>query len=116
MQLSWAKDQRGGWCAFDGRETPAIGDHGVFIVWRNGDVAHVSSVMYLGHGDLSYQIARCRHDSLFHGAPGLKITWAKVDDLHLIDGIASYLYKELRPMWGEVVPWAPPVAVNLPAA
>jgi hypothetical protein len=43
------------------------------------------------------------------------VTWAKVDDLDMIDSVAAYLYQKLRPLWGEIV-LVPPQAVNSPWA
>jgi hypothetical protein len=51
---------------------------------------------------------------LFEGSYGLRITWAKVADLRQIRGVAAYLYHRLRPLWGEVVVYAPLQPVNLP--
>jgi hypothetical protein len=31
-----------------------------------------------------------------------------------VDGVAAYLYDRLRPLWGEVVPSAKAMPVNLP--
>jgi hypothetical protein len=69
--------------------------------------------MYVGRGHLSYEIAKCRRDPLFHGHPELRVTWATVDDSRTIDAVAAYLYQHLRPIWGEAV-FAPPLPVNLP--
>ena len=43
----------------------------------------------------------------------LRITWAKVDPRD-VDGVAVYLYQQLRPLWGEVPRPAPARPVNLP--
>ena len=43
-----------------------------------------------------------------------RVTWATVDDTETLDPIGAYLYQQLRPMWGEVVPFVTPVPVNLP--
>jgi hypothetical protein len=70
----------------------------------------------IGRGQLRREIARCREDPLFHDQPGLRISWAIVDSIKDLDGVVAYLYQRLRPMWGEVVPWSEPLAINLPAA
>ena len=114
MQLSWFKSA-GEWCPLAQVASIPSSDYGVFVIWQNGDLAHASAVLYVGKGPLAQEITRCRCDPLFHN-PDLKITWAAVHDLRLIDGIAAYLYQRLRPMWGEIMTWSQPVAVNLPAA
>ena len=113
MQLSWFKGAS--WCSLDDVDPRLIDGYGVFVIWRNGDAANVSTVLYVGRGQLAQEIARRRQDRLFQ-AGDLKITWAVVSDLRLIDGVAAYLYQRLRPMWGEVEPWSEPMPVNLPAA
>jgi hypothetical protein len=115
VQLSWSKGAGGEWYSLEQVNLVALGDYGVFVIWRNGDLAHASAVLYVGRGALRYEIARCRREALF-ATPGLKITWARVDDVRDIDGIAAYLYQRLHPMWGEVVPWSQALTVNLPAA
>jgi hypothetical protein len=114
MQLSWFKSA-GDWCPLAQVASIPSSDYGVFVIWQNGDLAHASAVLYVGKGQLAQEITRCRCDPLFHN-PDLKITWAAVHDLRLIDGIAAYLCQRLRPMWGEITTWSQPVAVNLPAA
>jgi hypothetical protein len=45
---------------------------------------------------------------------GLRITWAEADPRD-VDGVAAYLYQQLRPLWGEVQRSpAAPRPVNLP--
>jgi hypothetical protein len=114
MQLSWFKSA-GDWCLLDAVDSIPATDSGVFVIWQNGDLAHATAVIYVGKGPLAQEITRCRCDPLFH-SPDLRITWAAVHDVRLIDGIAAYLYQRLRPMWGEVMTWSEPIAVNLPAA
>jgi hypothetical protein len=115
MQLSWSKCASGEWCLLDQVDLAAVQGYGVFAIWRNGDVAHMTVVLYVGRGGLAQEIGRCQRDPLFQ-ADELRITWATVDDVRLIDGIVAYLYRELRPLWGEVAPWNHAVRVNLPAA
>lgn len=74
----------------------------------------VSAVLYVGRGELKYEFARCRRDPLFR-TTGLYVTWAKVDAVRQLDGIATYLYQQLSPMWGEAV-FAPSTPVNLPVS
>jgi hypothetical protein len=115
MQLSWSKCAGGEWCLLDKIDLTAVEGYGVFAIWRNGDVAHMTVVLYVGRGALAQEIARCQRDPLFQ-TNDLRITWATVNDVRLIDGVVAYLYRELRPLWGEVAPWSDAVRVNLPAA
>ena len=112
MQLEWSKTADGGWWAFD-RVEPGLDSHGVFVIWRNGGTQSVSAVLYVGRGLLRDEFARCRRDPLFRGE-GLYVTWAPVADARMLDSVAAYLYRELRPLWGEVTPFVPPFPVNLP--
>jgi hypothetical protein len=45
---------------------------------------------------------------------GLYVTWASVSDMRMLDSIGAFLYRELRPIWGEVIAMVPPLPVNLP--
>jgi hypothetical protein len=93
---------------------PAQVDHvGVFVVWRPGDAARVPVVLYIGRGPLRQKIEDCRRDPIMRGAPGLRVTWARVDPRD-VDDVAAYLYQQLRPLWGEVVRSEAPRPVNLP--
>jgi hypothetical protein len=115
MQLLWYKCAGAQWCSLDQVDLGLLDGYGVFIIWRNGDLAHASAVLYVGRGALRHEIARCRHDPLFNGQSGLRITWARVEAREM-EGIAAYLYQYLRPIWGEVVSSLQPLPVNLPAA
>jgi hypothetical protein len=116
MELFWYKCAGAQWCLLDQVDVDRLAGYGVFVVWRNGDLAPASAVLYIGRGELRREIARCREVPPFHGQPGLRITWARVDSARDLDGVVAYLYQRLRPMWGEVVPWSEPLGVNLPAA
>src|SRR5687767_1958105 len=85
IQLSWSKGAGAEWCLLQQVNPVQIDGYGVFIIWRNGDLAHASAVLYVGRGFLRDEIARCQKDPLFHGTPELKITWARVDDARTID-------------------------------
>ena len=63
--------------------------------------------------NLPARAVRRRFETLFHNGDGLYVTWATLSS-HLLDPVAAYLYQQLRPLWGEVVPFAPQIAVNLP--
>ena len=114
MHLEWFKGAGGEWPAFDAAD-PHQHEHGVFVIWRNGDVSRVSSVLYVGRGQIRQEIARCRRDPVFRDSRNLHVTWAKVADIETIDSVAAYLYQRLRPLWGEIV-LVPPLAVNPPWA
>jgi hypothetical protein len=113
VQLQWHKCGTA-WCLLREVDLPSVDQHGVFILWRDGDPRRAPAVLYVGRGALREQLERCRRDPLFHGSPALHVTWAKVDDARDTEAIAAYLYRELRPIWGEVVPSLHPVPVNLP--
>ena len=113
LTLDWHKRVDGSWCPFDDVELARLRGYGVFVLWKNGGAAKVSAVLYVGRGSLRDELARCRRDSLFHNGGGLYVTWSTVDS-HLLDPVAAYLYQQLRPIWGEVVPFVPPMVVNVP--
>jgi hypothetical protein len=115
VQLHWSKSVHGTWWRFDRVEPSQLDGYGVFVVWRNGDKTHLSSVLYVGRGFLRDEFARARRDPVFQ-MNGLYITWATVPDAAMLDGIGAFLYRELRPVWGEIVPMVPPLACNLPLA
>jgi hypothetical protein len=112
VQLQWSKRPDGDWYLFNDVELGQLDRHGVFVIWLNGSGVKVSAVLYVGRGDLKHEFARCRRDPLFRST-GLHVTWATVDDIRELDGIAAYLYHQLSPMWGEAV-IAPSTPVNLP--
>jgi hypothetical protein len=115
LHLQWFKAPTGEWPALDAVDAEQLDEYGVFVIWRNGGAAKVSTVLYVGRGLLRQELARCQRDAVFRDARNLYVTWAKVDDLELIDSVAAYLYRKLRPLWGEIV-LVPPQAVNAPWA
>jgi hypothetical protein len=113
LELQWHKHSAGHWCLLDDVEPRTLGTrYGVFIIWRNGNAAKISAVLYVGRGRLQSEIAECRRSPLF--ASGLRVTWADVEHPSDLDGVATYLYQQLRPIWGEIVTAAKPLPVNLP--
>ena len=115
VQLQWFKAPGGAWPAFDAVGPEQVDHHGVFVVWRNGNVARVSAVLYVGRGSMRQELARCQRDPVFRDARDLYVTWARISDVETIDSVAAYLYQKLRPLWGEIV-HAPPLSVNTPWA
>jgi hypothetical protein len=114
LELQWQKHAAGNWCLLDEADLNGMGNrYGVFIIWRDGGSDKVSTVLYVGRGRLKVEIAECRRSPLFN-APRLRVTWAEVGNPHDLDGIATYLYQHLRPIWGEILSSAFPVPVNLP--
>ena len=114
MDLRWQKHAVGDWCPLDEADLNGLGNgYGVFIIWRNGDATRVSTVLYVGRGRLKSQLAECRRSPLFSSSH-LRVTWAEVEHPADLDGIATYLYQHLRPVWGEIMSSALPVPVNLP--
>jgi hypothetical protein len=114
FQLDWFKSHDGTWCRLDKVEPDLLHGFGVFIIWKNGDAAKVTTVVYVGRGSLRDGLARCRRDPIFHHPDGLHVTWAEVSDFKMIDEIGAYLYQRLHPMWGDVVLSSTAMPVNLP--
>ena len=125
MQLQWKKGPAEQWCALDTIDLNAVelncGEQGggvpqgVFVIWRGAVAQRMTVVLYVGRGVLRRELADCRRDPLFRGEQGLRVTWATVKPAE-VDGVAAYLYEQLQPVWGEVVPSVPPMPVNLPMA
>ena len=115
VQLEWFKGVGGRWPAFEAVNADQLEQHGVFVIWRNGSTARVSTVLYVGRGPIRQEFARCQRDPVFRESRDMYVTWAKVDDFETIDSVAAYLYQKLRPLWGEIV-LVPPLAVNPPWA
>ena len=115
VRLQWFKASAGEWPAFDEVDPERLDEYGVFVIWRNGGAARISVVLYVGRGLIGQELARCQRDILFRDGRDLYVTWAKVDDLWMIDSVAAYLYQKLRPLWGEIV-LAAPRPVNSPWA
>lgn len=114
LQLQWHKHSSGHWCLLDDVDLSELGSrYGVFVIWRNGAAAKMSAVMYVGRGSLKSELAQCRRSPLFT-APRLRVTWADVHDPRALDGVATYLYQKLRPIWGEIMSSTNPLPVNLP--
>ena len=114
MQLQWAKAAGNEWCLLEEVDLGRLGHHGVFIIWRNGNAAEAPAILYVGRGPLRRQLAECQRNPLFRSSPGLRVTWANVDNPGDLDAIATYLYRRLHPTWGEVLAVPQPMAVNLP--
>lgn len=114
LQLQWFKCVGAEWCLLDEIDVAAIDAHGVFVVWRPGDLGRASVVLYVGRGQLRQQLEAARRDPIMRAGAALRVTWATVDPRDA-DGVSAYLYQQLRPLWGEV-PRSPaaPQPVNLP--
>ena len=112
MQLQWNKCAGGAWCLLTEIDLRELDSHGVFVIWRPGE-DRPSPVLYVGRGTLREEIAACRRDPVLGKSPGSRVTWATVDRRD-VDGVAVYLYQQLRPLWGEVPRPAPARPVNLP--
>jgi hypothetical protein len=112
VELHWSKRADGNWWRFADVAPGQLEGPGVFVVWRNGNAARVSTVLYVGRGFLRDEFARCRRDPIF-SSEGLYVTWAAVPDMRMLEPLGAYLYQQLRPMWGEAV-LAPPMPINLP--
>ena len=113
VQLQWHKRADSEWWLLQEVELASIEPHGVFVVWRPGDKGRTSVVLYVGRGALWPEIGKCRRDPVIGISADLRITWAAVDPRDS-DGVAAYLYQQLRPLWGEVPLPVPAQRVNLP--
>jgi len=114
LQLRWHQHSAGNWCLLNEVDVNTLGSgYGVFVIWRNGGAAKMSAVLYVGRGSLRSELAERRRSPLFTAAR-LRVTWAEVEDARDLDGVATYLYQQLRPMWGEIMSSANPRPVNLP--
>lgn len=113
MLLSWSKCVDD-WCLLDRVQADRLDGHGVFVVWRDGDLSRPSATLYVGRGWLRDEVERCQRNPIFRQVPDLRVTWAQIEDVRALDGVTSYVYQQLRPMWGEAV-WTHALAVNLPA-
>jgi hypothetical protein len=115
LHLDWHKNVDGRWCRFDDVDSGLLQGAGVFVIWKNGNGVQVSAVLYVGRGLLRDEYLRCRRDPLFYRSESLYVTWTTVST-QALDPVAAYLYQNLRPIWGEVVPSVPPTPVNLPVS
>jgi hypothetical protein len=118
VELQWKKGAADDWCVLDKIDLNSLEQsgfpHGVFVIWRSGIPRRMSVVLYVGRGFLRRGLADCRRDPLFRGEPGLRVTWASVEARE-VDSVAAYLYQQLQPVWGDMVPAATqPLPVNLP--
>jgi hypothetical protein len=114
MEVQWSKADDGRWWQWERVEPWNLDGQGVFVIWRTGRGAEVSAVLYVGRGSLKDEFARCRRSATLQNPDSLRVTWATIHDRRKVDSIASYLYRELRPIWGEVVSVAPQTPINLP--
>src|SRR5688572_27637890 len=80
VQLQWSKRPEGSWWLFAEIMPGQLDGPGVFVIWRNGNGAKVSAVLYVGRGSLRDEFARCHRDSIFR-AEELCVTWATVYDM-----------------------------------
>jgi hypothetical protein len=109
LHLDWANRPDGRWWLFSDVAPGQLEGSGVFVAWQNGGAA---AVLYVGHGSLRDEFARCHRDPIFR-LEGLYVTWATVADMSVLDSVAAYLYHRLQPMWGEAV-FAASTPVNVP--
>jgi hypothetical protein len=114
MEVQWSKADDGRWWQWESVGPWDLDGHGVFVIWRTGSGVEISAVLYVGRGSLKDEFARCRRISTLQNPDGLYVTWATIHDLRMVDAIAAYLHRELRPIWGEAVPVVPQVPINLP--
>jgi hypothetical protein len=113
LQLQWHKCAGAEWCSLADVDLAEVDHVGVFVVWQPGDSGRAPAVLYVGRGTLRHAIADCRRDPVIGAKPDLRVTWAAVGPRD-VDGVAAYLYQQLRPLWGEVPGSGPAQPVNLP--
>ena len=114
LRLEWHKRADGAWFGLDDVDVgQLLSGYGLFVIWKNGNEAQVSTVLYVGRGSLRDELLRCRRDPAFRQGLGLYVTWTTAS-AEVLDPIAAYLYQQLRPLWGETVPLVAPLPVNLP--
>jgi hypothetical protein len=114
VELEWCKHAAGNWHLLGEVDLNGLGNrYGVFIIWRDGEAAKMSAALYVGRGRLKSELSECRRSPLFN-SPRLRVTWAEVEHADELDGVATYLYQYLRPIWGEIMSSAVPVPVNMP--
>jgi hypothetical protein len=113
VQVQWFKSASAEWCLLHEVESAGIDGYGVFVVWRPGHTTRTSVVLYVGRGPLRQRLDDSRRDPLMRASRDLRVTWARVDP-HDVDGVAAYLYQQLRPLWGELPRSVAPQPVNLP--
>jgi hypothetical protein len=113
VQLQWFKCAGHAWCLLEEVDLADVDSYGVLVIWRAGELGRASVVLYIGNGQLRQLVQECRRGPLFRSALALRVTWARVDPRD-VDGVAAYLYQQLRPLWGEVPPAVAPQPVNLP--
>ena len=109
VQLQWNKCAGAEWCLLDEVDLARVDAYGVFVVWRPGDMAARPSCSTSAAAHCAKRSTTCRRDPVIGSSTGLRITWAKVDPRD-VDGVAAYLYQQLRPLWGEVPRPAPATA------
>jgi len=88
---------------------------GVYLIFYETDSRNDTAVK-VGRGNIREEIRRWRNhpDIITYHAYGLRVVWAKVKNLDLLDGMAKYLTQKLGPLVEEEFPECSPVAVNLP--
>ena len=116
QQLNWNKCEGNKWCSFltlNLQHSLFENLEGVYIIWHGGQNP---ATVYVGQGGIAERL-RCHRlegNILQYSPLGLFVTWARVTNASLRDGIECYLAQTLRPKQGDRHPDCPPVSVNLP--
>ena len=114
--VKWLKcGDDGHWCPLEQLNLDSVTEHGVYIIWHQGDP---SRIVRVGQGVVADRLAKHRKDPLilFYKNKGtLRVTWAYVP-AHQRDGVEHYLAEMWNPLVGDAFPDAVPIAVNSPFA
>ena len=82
---------------------------GVYVIWQGN-----GSVIRVGQGVIRDRLSQHRQDQQIIAYPNLLVTWAKVSDYYLLDGVERYLANMFNPKIGDRFPNVDPIEVNLP--
>ena len=113
MELTWLKCEGDVWCSLTHLNLKTVNEHGVYVIWHEGETPHV---VYVGQGDVADRLQEHRTNPaiLCHAQKGkLYVTWASVPAGQR-DGVERYLAEKYSPLEGEVHPSVAPLAVNDP--
>ena len=116
ITLKWLKcGDDGHWCQLERLNLNTVTEHGVYIIWNEGNPGQVVRV---GQGDVADRLSAHSGDTHItkYAVNGtLRVTWASVP-AHQRDGVERYLADKWNPLVGEAFPDVAPLAVNSPFA
>lgn len=116
-QVAWTNRQVGEWYELDAKSFDGLDDvEGVYIIGSKTKSGRVVTVR-VGQGNVKERLTEHRNDArvrAYEQLGMLVVTWAMVPETQ-IDGIETYVARQLQPQVGERFPNVAPVEVNLPA-